>query len=98
MPCCLRLSVWLKEVKGCRETFLGSPSKAGGVLPLVIEEPPQVEVQPLHTRAPKEILLGQEQPDLPQASLTEHFESEPFIAHNHFRLPAGSPLLSCRRQ
>ncbi len=56
-----------------RETFLGSPSTPGGVLPLVIEEP-QAEVQPLHSRAPKEILLGQEQPDLPQASLAEHFE------------------------
>ena len=59
-----------------RETFLGSPLKTEGVLPFLVEEPPEAEVQPLHSRAPKEILLGLEQPDLPQASLTEHFERE----------------------
>jgi hypothetical protein len=54
---------------------LGSPTKSVDVLTVFQEAPPlEPEVQPLRSRAPKDILLDQDQQDLPQASLLEHFE------------------------
>lgn len=62
----------------CRETFLGSPTKSVDVLSAFQEVAPrEVEVQPLQSRAPRDVLMDQDQQDLPQASLLEHFERAP---------------------
>ena len=70
-----------------RETFLGSPTKSVDVLHAFKEEggtTPEPEVQPLRSRAPREILQDQDQQDLPQASLLEHFErAQQYVARAH---------------
>lgn len=54
----------------------------------MVAEPPKDRVKPLHSRAPKEILMDLQQADLPQASLIEHFEREaPYIKSCCLLLP-----------
>jgi len=76
-----RTRAWVSGLRGwwhCRETFLGSPTKSVDVLSVFQEAPPrEAEVQPLRSRAPRDILLDHDQQDLPQASLLEHFERTP---------------------
>lgn len=86
-------------IRICRETFMAIPqSPQPDDVPLqqlgLSSQPGINNLRPLSLRSPLDILLDGRQPDLPQASLLEHFEREPDMPQEWHHRSSRACILS----